>query len=345
MKILIDITHPAHVHFFKNAYEIWVARGYQVKIVSRDKDITLQLLDEYGYPNQVLSKVKKGVVGLSFELVQHASRLFRIARRFKPDVMISIGGTFIVHVGKLLGIQTVVFYDTEHARLSNTITYPFATWICTPSCYLNDLGQKHIRYNGYQELAYLHPAHFTPDPDVLNEIGLAKGDRYEIVRFISWQSSHDLGQVGFSLTEKRNLVDQLSKYGRVFITSETPLPGEFEPYRIAVSPTRIHDLMYYAQLYIGESATMASEAALLGTPSIHVNTTPAYGYIQELIEKYGLVHRFTESRSAIEKAVAILSDLEYSDGQSARHKELLADKIDVTGWMVSFIEGLREKKK
>ena len=27
MHILIDISHPAHVHFFRNAMEEWKARG------------------------------------------------------------------------------------------------------------------------------------------------------------------------------------------------------------------------------------------------------------------------------------------------------------------------------
>ena len=70
MKILIDISHPAHVHYFKYAYHAWKEHGHQIKVVSRDKDITLQLLREYGIPNQVLSKVRTGFWGLSFELLQ-----------------------------------------------------------------------------------------------------------------------------------------------------------------------------------------------------------------------------------------------------------------------------------
>lgn len=342
MNIIIDITHPAHVHFFKNAYEIFLNNGHQVKIVSRDKDLTLQLLEEYGYPNKVLSKVKQGVVGLSVELIQHASRLFKIAKEFKPDVMLSIGGTFIVHVGKLLGIKTVVFYDTEYAKLSNTITYPFATWICTPSCYLHDLGEKHIRYEGYQELAYLHPNYFKPDPTVMDEIGIEKEERFVLIRFISWQSSHDLGQTGFTLEDKRRLVDELSKHARVIITSETALPFDFEPYRFSISPTKIHDLLAFAHLYIGESATMASEAALLGTPSIHVNTTPAYGYIKELEKRYGLVHRFTESKPAIDKAIAALSRDSVSEAWREQYETFLNEKIDVTAWVVEFIERISD---
>jgi len=340
MKILIDISHPAHVHFFKYAYHAWKEHGHQIKVVSRDKDITLQLLREYGIPNQVLSKVRTGFWGLSLELLQHASKLFGVARKFKPDVMLNIGGAFIVHVGKLLGIKTVVFYDTEHAKISNTITYPFASYICTPSCYLFDLGKKHVRYEGYQELAYLHPDYFKPNPSVLEEAGISPDEKFFVVRFISWASSHDMGQAGFSYEDKLRLVTELAKEGRVIITSESPLPAALEPFRLSISPTKMHDLLYYAHLYIGESATMASESAILGTPSIHVNTTPAYGYIKELVEKYGLVYRFVHSEQAIAKALAIAADSDYQAGKTAQHQQLLLDKIDVTAWVVEFVESL-----
>jgi len=340
MKILIDISHPAHVHFFKHAYREWLDHGHEVKIVSRDKDLTLQLLQDYGIHNKVLSKARKGYFGLTIELLEHASGLFGVVRKFNPDVMLNVGGTFIVHVGKLLGITTVVFYDTEYAKISNMITYPFATWICTPSCYLNDLGENQIRYEGYQELAYLHPDYFKPDPTVLEEIGVKPGENFYIIRLISWGSSHDMGQAGFLYEDKFRLVKELSEKGKVIITSESELPKEFEQYRYSINPSRMHDLLYYATLYIGESATMASEAAILGTPSIHVNTTPPYGYIKELVEKYGLVYRFTNSEQAIEKALAIAADPDYQKGKTAQHQQLLLDKIDVTAWIVDFVESL-----
>ena len=45
-RVLVDITHPAHVHFFRNAIDLWKDQGWQVLITARDKDICLQLLDE-----------------------------------------------------------------------------------------------------------------------------------------------------------------------------------------------------------------------------------------------------------------------------------------------------------
>jgi hypothetical protein len=39
MKILIDIGHPAHVHFFKNAIRELEGRGHEVKVTARDKEV------------------------------------------------------------------------------------------------------------------------------------------------------------------------------------------------------------------------------------------------------------------------------------------------------------------
>jgi predicted glycosyltransferase len=53
--------------------------------------------------------------------------------------------------------------------------------------------------------------------------------------------------------------------------------------------------MYYADLFIGESATMASESAVLGTPAIFVSTLQA-GVLNEIEEKYGLLYMISENR-------------------------------------------------
>jgi len=339
MNIIIDISHPAHVHFFKHAYRIWQEHGHKVMLVGRDKDITLQLLDDYGYPYQSLSKKGEGVIGLAKELVHHEGKLFKIARDFHADVMMEIGGTFIVHAGKLLGIKTCVFYDHEPAGLSITITFPFATWIINPTTYKLDLGKKQVRYAGYQELAYLHPNRFKPDPEALQKCGLNIDDKYFILRFVSWGASHDFGKAGFSDNEKIELVRGLIDKGKVLITSEGPLPPELEPYKIRISPTLIHDLLYYASLYVGEGATMASEAAQLGTPSINMNPLQI-GYIEELADKYHLIHKFIEGNPAIEKAIQLAGITEVKAEYRARQQKMLADKIDVTAWMVEFVENL-----
>src|SRR5688500_15405264 len=145
MRILLDITHPAHVHFFRNAIRQWQAEGDSVLVTSRDKDITLQLLDQFGIEHQCLSVAKRGVIGLGLELSERGLKLVREVQRFKPNVAAASAGTFVVYGCLPHRIPTVVFYDTEHARVSNAITYPLASAVVTPQAYEGNIGKKHIR--------------------------------------------------------------------------------------------------------------------------------------------------------------------------------------------------------
>jgi predicted glycosyltransferase len=45
MKILFEVTHPAHVHFFKHTIWNLKDRGHDVFVEARDKEMTLDLLD------------------------------------------------------------------------------------------------------------------------------------------------------------------------------------------------------------------------------------------------------------------------------------------------------------
>lgn len=339
MHILCDISHPAHVHFFRNAINAWRERGHQVTIVARDKDITLPLLDEYGYGYRCLSRARRGLAGLALELFEHEGRLCQGFWRNPPDVLIEVAGTFIVHAAKLLHRPSIVFYDTENATLSNAITYPFASAVCTPACYQGDIGARHVRYEGYQELAYLHPNWFRPDPMILTEIGLSPDDPFFVIRFVGWEASHDVAQKGFSFTGKMKLVQELERYGRVIITSESPLTRELEPYRMQLAPSKVHHLLAFATLYIGESATMASESAVLGTPAIFVSPV-GRGYTDEQEQRYGLCYTISnqEEQKAIAKTLALVQHPDLKREWQEKRRRLLREKIDVTTWMTDYVE-------
>ena len=130
--------------------------------------------------------------------------------------------------------------------------------------------------------------------------------------------------------------EKLQGYGTVFITSETELPHNLEQNRLRIKPNKIHDLLYYSSLYIGEGATMASEAAILGVPAIFVSSL-RLGYLAELEEKYGLAFSFNNSTEALDKAIVILNTKEFKKEYNAKRELLLKDKIDVTRFMTSCI--------
>ena len=336
MKILFDLQHPAHLHFFRPVIARLKAEGHQVCITARDKDILVSLAAGYGIDVTVFGTARKGVFNLGKEWIYRQWRLNNILREFKPDVMMAVAGTFISFLGKLRHIPTYIFYDTEHATISNLLAYPFATCVYVPRCYRKKIRWKHDRYNGYHEIAYLHPNYFTPDDSVLEEIGLGSGEIFTLVRFVGWGAGHDIGRSGLTTQNKIRAVKELSAHSRVFITSEGPLPPELETYRLRLEVTKIHSLMAYASLIFGESATMASEGAVLGVPGIYVDPV-GRGYSDEQEREYGIVFNFThrQQNDAIKKAVSILSAYQNKKQEQRENwqnigKKIINDKIDIT---------------
>lgn len=339
MKILFDIGHPAHVHLFRNAINILKSKGHDLKITARDKDIALDLLNNYGFSYEVIGTNKKGMVKKALNMLVMDLKLLKIVRQFNPDLIVSAGSPYAAQVSWITKKPSVAFVDTEHANLTASITYPFTDIICTPMCYKKQHGNKHVRYNGYHELAYLHPKQFTPNKDVLDKLNLSKCEKIIVVRFVSWNASHDIKDKGFE--NILDIVKRLEQYGRVIITSEGVLPEELMSYQLNMPSKNILYLMNYAWLYIGESATMASECAMLGTPSIFVSSSTR-SYTDELEEKYGLVYNFSNpifsQTQALDKAVEILNDDDIKREWARRHDAMLSEKIDVTAFMVDLIE-------
>jgi len=331
--------HPAHVHLFKNFIWVMEKRGHEIKVTARDKEVTRQLLDAYHIPYDLIGKPGSGKFSLLAEWIYRGYKIYMAGKKFKTDIYLGVLNPATAISAILSGKVSLTFTDTEHAAFAKRVTFPFSKNIITPLCYLEDLGSKQASYNGYHELAYLHPRYFKPNPKILNEVGLIESDSFIIVRFVSWQASHDTGQHG--IRDKIGFVKKLEKYGRVLITSEGALPPELEPYQIQVSPEKIHDLLYYATLYIGEGATMASEAAVLGTHAIYVNTLKL-GYIAEEDEKYHLVSDFSNrlctDETVIAEAVRLLQDPNLRNAGKHKREILVKDNIDVTEFMVWFIE-------
>src|SRR5260221_924088 len=101
LRLALDITHPAHFHFFKNAVLEWQDRGHSVLLLSRNKDLTLELLDAAGWQHTCLSKAREGKLGLAIELTEHSSGVWRAIGRHKSQVIAAIAGTLIAYPAKL----------------------------------------------------------------------------------------------------------------------------------------------------------------------------------------------------------------------------------------------------
>ena len=322
------------MHYFKFLIRDLEAKGHHFYITARDKEVVHSLLDAFNIKYTGRGKGASSLAGKILYLIRADLFLLSRAIKFKPDLFLSFASPYAAHVSRLLGKPHIALTDTENAPLGILSFAPFTKHILTPVSFEKDFGKKHIRFNSFMELSYLHPDHFKPDSSLLKKYGLTKA--FVIIRFVSWDANHDIKQTGFRAEDKIRLVRFLEKTHRVIISSESALPGELEKYRAMIRPEDIHSLLYHADLYIGEGATMASEAAMLGTPAIYVNTLTA-GTIKEQ-GKAGLVFRLTDYNAIEGKIIEINPELPTGKFKKLRDK-LLIDKINLSKYLTNFVEG------
>jgi hypothetical protein len=338
MRILVDITHPAFAHFFRYAIQNWQAAGHEVLITSRKKDLTCDLLDEFGFEHIRIGQARRGVTWLALELAQRAWALSGVVRQFKPDVATAAAGAYLVYGCLPHRVPTVIFYDTEHDRLSNAITYPLAKVVVTPRAYNRDVGKKQIRYPGYHSTAYTHPNQFAPDLSALREEGLEPGEPFSIVRLVNWKAIHDIGDYG--VQNLREVIHTLSEFGRIVLSSERMLPPDLQALTLRGPRRNMLHLQAFARLFFGESATMASECAMLGTPAIFLSTSRR-GYIDEQQNRYSMVFSFNDPQNgqaqALAKARALLEDPETPTKWQAKRERMLAELVDVTAFVTETV--------
>jgi len=210
---------------------------------------------------------------------------------------------------------------------------PFTDVILTPDVLPEELGPKQIRYKGYHEISYLHPDFFTPSNSIYGSLGLGNGEPYAIVRFVAWNATHDAGHKGLSNEDKIQVVKKLAGEMRTFISAEAQLPEELQGFQFKIGPEHLHHALYFASIVVSEGATIASEAGVLGTPAIYINSI-ARSYCQDQ-EKYGLVFNTSESG----KVLSLVDEILLQDREvfRERSKSLLRDKINVTMFLYDFV--------
>lgn len=339
-EIIITIQHAAHVHFFRPIIHELEDRNHTIHVFVRDAELVTDLLEEFDIEYTMLVSESTSSLGKYYTQLRYEWKLLRHAREIRPDVITGLGGIAVSHVAAVLGVNSIVFIDSgDHAKM-NRLGTRFADYVCTPDILSTDYGDKQVRYKGYHELSYLHPDRFTPTDRILTKYGIDVEKNYFVLRFIGWNAEHDRSKSGLSESTKNHLVNMLDREGTVYITSETSLSDEFEPYRIPVPPAEIHNLLFYANMYIGDSQTMATEAAILGTPAIRSNSFAGNNDMDNFIEleqKYDLLRSTPHEEEVIKLVRDWVSNEELQSNWKQKREQLLNDKIDVCEFATQFI--------
>lgn len=348
--ILFDINHPGHVHLFRETIKELSEKDYNIFVTVKDIPSAKYLLKNYGIDfieigSKKDSLLMKGIIQLKYNF-----RILGLIR--KNNIKIGIGTSLtLAHVSKISKLRSLIFDDDddEVQPLMTRFGHPFADYVLSPDVLKGKRKKKDtLYYPGYHELAYLHPERFKPDPGVLTEAGLNKNERFFILRFNAFKAHHDVGVEGLDLEKKRKIIDLLKDKGKIFITTEKEIDPEFKQYQLKVSPEKIHSLIFYSTMLIGDSQTMTSEAAVLGTPAIRSNSFAGrISYLEEEEKKYGLTFGFRPDQfeDMIIKVEELLKQKDLNGVWAKKREKMLADKINVTSFIVWFVENFPESVK
>ena len=350
MRILIDIGHPGHVHLFKNLITEFKRKGDAPLVTVRNIPAAKELLDLYKIPYIDLGNKSDSIKGKLINQIKYDLRLRRITNEHKIDLGIGTSIT-IAHVSKISKARSIIFDDDDDKvqPLMTKFGHPFADMVISPNSLIGKRKKKQtIFYDGYHELAYLHPKRFTPDSIILSEAGIKEGEKYFVLRFNAFKAHHDVGVSGISQDNKMKLLKLLKNYGRVFISVEREIEKEFEEYRIKIEPHKIHSLIFYATMFLGDSQTMTSEAALMGTPALKCNTLAGKLAVPNEIEyKYDLCFSYQPDRFdlMLAKTEQLLSRENLKQEWETKRDRMLNDKIDVTAFLFWVVDNYPESIK
>jgi predicted glycosyltransferase len=351
MKVALFANTPAQAHFIKNISKELELDGINTIILSRNSGDTLNLLNELEIKNIVYSEPRTTKWNKLFNLPLDIINASKIINKFDPELIFGFG-IYESYTGLLTGKPVIIFNDSEPKanRYSYAIQFklfmPFIQTLITPSSFTQNLGKKHIKVESYKELAYLHPKYFKPKKDIFNILGLKNNEDYAVLRFNAFSAVHDMGIKGFTDEEKIYLVKELEKYMKVFISSESGVPSIIRDRIMNIPKSRIHDVLAFAKILVTDTQTMATEAAIIGTPTIRCNKFVGLndmGNFLELENKYSLLFNYADSKKAINKAIELVNEPMLKNNWKIKSEQIFKDKIDITNFIVIFIKNYLNK--
>ena len=352
MNILVHLVHPAHFHLYKNAMINWQNNGHNVFIVINAKDSLEGLLKNSNLPYFNVStkkRDKKKKFLMMYDIFVRTLKIVFFSFKNKIDILTG-SSVEAIYAGWFLRKPAIGVGEDDDAAIplyTKAVDKFLKIMLVPTTCDKGKLNDRTVKYSGYQELAYLHPNHFTPDKKIVEKY-FSVEKNYFIIRFAKLNAHHDSGIQGINTETAQKIVDILKPHGDIYITSERELEPQFEQYRIKINPLDMHHVMAFAQIYIGDSQTMAAEAGVLGVPFVRFNDfVGRIGYLRELEEYYNLgygikTNELEKLYSTVNELVTMNNRKEIFEG---RRKKMLSEKIDYAKFLTWFIENYPESKK
>jgi predicted glycosyltransferase len=353
VSVLIDISHPAHVHFFRPLAESLLADGVKVRIVARDKDVTVRLLEAAGLDFELLpmGRPGSGSVTAATELIRRASALRSRIHDWRTRVVLTRNPSGVLAAR---GTRAASVFDTDDGRgvgVHYWTARPFADLI-TSSIYDPERhGRAHRRYRALKAHMFLHPRSFTADLQVRRKY-LSDEEMLSVARFSAHDASHDRRIVGLTGRGRLGILARLQAHGSTLVSIERKglhlhrrivHPGSLEDSGCCgipgagsdVAPEDFHDLLASASLFVGDSQSVAAEAAILGVPALRLSGFTGRAFYLSVLEERGLMKNYRPGEENLllddmESTLAMLPERVAATRRAAA--ELNDDSEDLHDW-------------
>ncbi len=272
--VFLDAGTPKHVIFAMVIQEKLMRMGVESLLIVRDETQTIALADTLH-----LSYIKAGTYGgggrrekLEASISRMQALLKVIDRYGLPRVWWTHGEVAGIRVAFGLSIPIVYCNDTPYNTAVCKLTVPLSNYLVTPSACGKEVWirygapEENIKtYNGVEETAWVSPGDVSKTR-VLEDIGF-KDERVIVVRGPEYKASYysrkfPLYRLVSELASSYKVV-YIPRYGEEIEKFEE-IPNVYILKKVVYTP----ELLGCVDLFISSGGTMASEAALQGTPTI-----------------------------------------------------------------------------
>ena len=127
MRYLFELNHPKHYYQFKYVMSKLIEDGNDVKVVARDKDVLLKVLQQEHVDYELFGRHNKKLFWKVFGTIPILFKYGRMIRKYNPDVIVSKASFYAVLLARVQGRKSVIFPDSEVVKVTNKYVVPLAT--------------------------------------------------------------------------------------------------------------------------------------------------------------------------------------------------------------------------
>lgn len=275
MKVWFDCTAAAHPLVLRPVIQRFQERGDRILVTARENGETVGNLERLGIPHLVVGRHGgAGKLGKGAALVTRSTRLSKPIWKFRPDLAVAHGSVDLAVISRTFFIPSAQMQDYEFAGLQRKVAWRVARSVLVPDSIPVDrlvkAGAKEdklVRFPGLKEDYYL--ADFTPDPAVLEELGIDLERVLVIVRPPPETAAYHAENPLYE-----EVIDRLAAEEGVTAVIIPRTSAQADRARARNSANLIvpekavdaQSLIAFADLVVSAGGTMNREAVALGTP-------------------------------------------------------------------------------